>query len=163
MGCRSFRSMAKSLPAFSLICLCLQSLFGPAVARGKNPRFPSVHISSQSTTLVATRLAAQNALFKEQYEDDMRASPESETARGDYRCQLSLYSRMDPSRYLRMVSKCNKGGALAQQTKHFRSPRVVLESVNLDGPWRPGPQPRGPPHFKVKLPVSQGPGAFIRK
>jgi hypothetical protein len=78
-------------------------------------------------------------------------------------CQLSLYLRMDFSRYLRMVSKCNKGGAFAQQTKRFRSPRVVLESVNLDGPWRRGPQPRGRPHFKVKLPVSQGPGAFIRK
>jgi hypothetical protein len=49
-------------------------------------------------------------------------------------CQLSLYLRMDCSRYLRMVSKCNKGGAFAQQTKRFRSPRVVLESVNLDGP-----------------------------
>ena len=68
---------------------------------------------------------------------------------------------MDFSRYLRMVSKSNKGGAFAQQTKRFRSPRVVLESVNLDGPWRRGPRPRDRPHFKVKLPVSQGPGAFI--
>jgi hypothetical protein len=31
---------------------------------------------------------------------------------------------MDLSRYLRMVSKCNKGGAFGQQTKRFRSPRV---------------------------------------
>jgi hemoglobin len=46
-------------------------------------------------------------------------------------CQLSLYLRMDLSRYLRMVSKCNKGGAFAQQTKRFRSPRVVLESVKM--------------------------------
>jgi hypothetical protein len=30
-----------------------------------------------------------------------------------------------------MVSKCNKGGAFAQQTKRFRSPRVVLESVKM--------------------------------
>jgi hypothetical protein len=34
---------------------------------------------------VAARLAAQDTLFKQQYEDDMRASPESGTARGDYR------------------------------------------------------------------------------
>jgi hypothetical protein len=66
-------------------------------------------------------------------------------AEADGACQLSLYLRMDCSRYLRMVSKCNKGGAFAQQTKRFRSPRVVLESVNLDGPWRLGSQPLGRP------------------
>jgi len=81
----STRSGTKSLPAFSLACLCLQGVFGPAVAQGKNVPFPETHISSQATKSVAARLAAQNALFKEQYDDDMRASPESETARGDYR------------------------------------------------------------------------------
>jgi len=61
----------KLLSAFSLACLCLCL---SSDIRG----------SSQSKS-VAARLAAQNALFKEQYEDDMRSSPESETARGDYR------------------------------------------------------------------------------
>jgi uncharacterized protein (DUF885 family) len=39
---------------------------------------------------VAARLAAQDTLFKQQYEDDMRASPERETARGDYRDNAML-------------------------------------------------------------------------
>src|SRR5262245_33679502 len=36
-------------------------------------------------TSVEARLSAQNALFDEQYEDDLKANPESATARGDYR------------------------------------------------------------------------------
>src|ERR1700678_3777372 len=34
---------------------------------------------------VASRLAAQNALFEEQYQSDLKASPETATAFGDYR------------------------------------------------------------------------------
>jgi uncharacterized protein (DUF885 family) len=34
---------------------------------------------------VASRLAAQNALFEEQYQADLKASPQTATARGDYR------------------------------------------------------------------------------
>src|ERR1700722_7174124 len=34
---------------------------------------------------VASRVAAQNALFEEQYQADLKASPQSATARGDYR------------------------------------------------------------------------------
>jgi uncharacterized protein (DUF885 family) len=51
---------------------------------------PGIHIASQLTGSVAARLAAQDTLFKQQYEDDMRASPESETARGDYRDNAML-------------------------------------------------------------------------
>ena len=79
----STRTVAKSLLVFSLACLYLQNTFGPPVAQGKNAPFP--YASGQSTKSVADRLAAQNALFKEQFDDDMKASPESETARGDYR------------------------------------------------------------------------------
>lgn len=79
----SASTVAKSLLVFILVSLCLQSAFGPPVAQGKNAPFP--HISRESTKSLADRLAAQNALFKEQYDDDMKASPESETARGDYR------------------------------------------------------------------------------
>jgi len=75
--------MTKSLSALCLAYLCLTG--AAAVAQSKNASFPNPHISSQATKSEAARLAAQNALFKEQYDDDMRASPESETARGDYR------------------------------------------------------------------------------
>ena len=74
--------MTKSLSALCLAYLCLTG--AAAVAQSKNASFPNTHISSRPTKSVAARLAAQNALFKEQYEDDMRASPESETVRGDY-------------------------------------------------------------------------------
>src|SRR5271156_6198686 len=77
-------TVVRLLLAFSVVCLCLQSVVGPPVAQGKNAPFPIVHIPSQSTS-VAARLANQNALFKAQSEDDLRASPESATARGDYR------------------------------------------------------------------------------
>src|ERR1700761_1238542 len=33
----------------------------------------------------ASRLAAQNALFEEQYQSDLKASPQTATAYGDYR------------------------------------------------------------------------------
>ena len=34
---------------------------------------------------IASRLAAQNALFEEQYQSDLKSSPETATAYGDYR------------------------------------------------------------------------------
>jgi uncharacterized protein (DUF885 family) len=91
----SGRIVAESLFAFGFSGLCLQGVLGPAVAQAKYAPFLDTHISSQlisspSTQSVAARLAAQNALFKEQFEDDMRASPESETARGDYRDNAKL-------------------------------------------------------------------------
>jgi uncharacterized protein (DUF885 family) len=81
----SARSVAKSLSTFTLACLCVQGVFGLAVTQDKGAALPDNRTSSQSREAVATRLATQNALFKDQFEDDMRASPESETARGDYR------------------------------------------------------------------------------
>jgi uncharacterized protein (DUF885 family) len=81
------RSLAS---AFFVAGLCLQSVFGPVAAQAKYAPFRFIYLSSQSTESVAARLAAQNALFKEQFDDDMRASPESETARGDYRDNAML-------------------------------------------------------------------------
>jgi len=81
------RSLAS---AFFLAGLCLQSVFGPVAAQAKYAPFPFMYLPSQSTESVAARLAAQNALFKEQFEDDMRSSPESESARGDYRDNAML-------------------------------------------------------------------------
>ena len=40
---------------------------------------------AQNSKPVADRLAAQNALFEEQYESDLRNSPERATSFGDYR------------------------------------------------------------------------------
>src|SRR5271168_4624661 len=42
-------------------------------------------IFAQNVKPVADRLAAQNALFEEQYESDLRNFPERATAFGDYR------------------------------------------------------------------------------
>src|ERR1017187_2916393 len=42
-------------------------------------------VFAQSLRPVADRLAAQNALFEEQYESDLRSFPERATAFGDYR------------------------------------------------------------------------------
>src|SRR6202011_1554921 len=45
---------------------------------------------AQNSKPVAERLAAQNALFEEQYESDLRNLPERATAFGDYRCNDKL-------------------------------------------------------------------------
>jgi uncharacterized protein (DUF885 family) len=82
--------LRSSASAFFLAGLCLQGVFGPVAAQAKYAPSPFIYLPSQSAESVAARLAAQNALFKEQFEDDMRASPESETARGDYRDNAAL-------------------------------------------------------------------------
>src|SRR5579864_1754067 len=48
---------------------------------------------AQDLKPVAERLAAQNALFDEQYESDLRAFPERATAFGDYRYNDRLADR----------------------------------------------------------------------
>src|SRR5947209_11453455 len=45
----------------------------------------SVFTFAQNQKSVSTRLAAQNALFEEQYESDLRNFPERATSSGDYR------------------------------------------------------------------------------
>jgi uncharacterized protein (DUF885 family) len=77
--------VVRPFSAFSLVCLFVQCALGPAIAQGRNAPWPVIRISSQSATTLPARLAAQNVLFQEQYDDDLRSSPESETARGDYR------------------------------------------------------------------------------
>jgi uncharacterized protein (DUF885 family) len=111
--------MAKSLSVFGLACLWLQGIGGPAVAQHVNTTFPDIHVSSQSTDSAAARLATQNALFREQFEDDMRASPESETARGDYRDNALLddYSL----------------AASTKQNAVDRAYRAKLEAISTEG------------------------------
>src|SRR3954452_7130839 len=48
---------------------------------------------AQNAKPVAERVAAQNALFDEQYESDLRAFPERATAFGDYRYNDKLADR----------------------------------------------------------------------
>jgi len=82
---RPAQNVARFRWIFILACLCLRGVLNPAAAWANNAPFPDVHTWSQSAKSVAARLADQNALFKEQYDDDLSTSPESETARGDYR------------------------------------------------------------------------------
>src|SRR5271156_1617968 len=67
--------MPKKITAFPLLaCLC-QLLFV----------FAATSRNAQTSNSVADRLAAQNALFDEQYESDLRNNPERATSFGDYR------------------------------------------------------------------------------
>src|SRR5271167_1965387 len=63
-----------------LSLVCLLASVGVVYARSSKP--------------IADRLAAQNALFEEQYESDLRNFPERATAYGDYRYndKLAEYS-----------------------------------------------------------------------
>src|ERR1700716_2773028 len=56
--------------------------------------FLAVPVFAQNLKPTADRLAAQNTLFEEQYESDLRNFPERATAFGDYRYndQLANYS-----------------------------------------------------------------------
>ena len=112
------RRRAESLSGFILACLCLQSVFCLAASPGKNASFAYIH-TSQSAETVAARLAAQNALFKQQFEDDTRSSPESETARGDYRDNALLddYSL----------------AASTKQNAVDRAYRAKLEAISSEG------------------------------
>jgi uncharacterized protein (DUF885 family) len=76
--------------ALGIACLCLQAGAGRAVAQEKKPASPEVSVSLHQVSSVEARLAAQNALFKQQFEDDRKASPESETAGGDYQDNATL-------------------------------------------------------------------------
>jgi hypothetical protein len=53
----------------------------------------AVSAFAQNLKSVADRLAAQNALFDEQYESDLRNFPERATAFGDYRYNDKLGDR----------------------------------------------------------------------
>jgi uncharacterized protein (DUF885 family) len=84
------KTIAESLLALGIACLCLQAGAGRAVAQEKKPASPEVSVSLHQVSSVEARLAAQNALFKQQFEDDRKASPESETAGGDYQDNATL-------------------------------------------------------------------------
>jgi uncharacterized protein (DUF885 family) len=124
-GSYSAHSVAKSLSNLGVVFLCLQGAFAQAVAEGKNAFVPYFQISSQpaaesqSIKSAGARLAAQNSLFREQFESDMRSSPESETARGDYRDNATLddYSL----------------AASTKQNAVDRAYRAKLEAISTEG------------------------------
>ncbi len=116
---RFFPTLITSLFVLTLAWVCAQGVFPPPVAQAKDVPFLEIHQSGPSATPIAVRLAAQNALFKEQYEDDLRASPESATARGDYRDN----SRLDD--YSAEASK--------KQNATDRAYRAKLEAISTEG------------------------------
>jgi uncharacterized protein (DUF885 family) len=71
----------------SLVLTACCSLFAPTCLAAAPPT-------------VASRIAAQNALFEEQYQSDLKSSPETATSRGDYRYndQLDDYSLAESQR-----------------------------------------------------------------
>jgi uncharacterized protein (DUF885 family) len=109
---------ARSLSVLGLACLCLP-MFDLPVAECKVATLQNVHRASQPANSVAARLAAQNTLFEQQFEDDMRTSPESETAHGDYRDNAMLDD------YSIAASKKQNAIDLAYQAK--------LEAISADG------------------------------
>jgi len=76
----------------SIVLACLFSQAQGSGEQTENRLGPDTRPSSreQPTKDVMDRIAAQAALFQEQYEDDLRLSPESATARGDYRYNARL-------------------------------------------------------------------------
>jgi uncharacterized protein (DUF885 family) len=110
---------AKSPSSVALACLCLQAVFSSSVGQAKLAPHPEIQAPAATANSVAARLAAQNALFKEQFEDDMRSSPESETARGDYRdnAMLDDYS----------------AAASAKQNDVDRAYRAKFAAISTDG------------------------------
>jgi uncharacterized protein (DUF885 family) len=115
----AYHRFSGAISVFTLAWVCVHCVFALGVAQAKDVPSPDIHSSSQSTTSVAARLTAQNTLFSEQFEDDMRASPESETARGDYRDNGSLddYSL----------------GASVKQNAVDRAYRAKLEAISTEG------------------------------
>jgi uncharacterized protein (DUF885 family) len=52
-----------------------------------------IHVRASTPTSVETRIAAQNAIFEEQYQSDLKAHPQLATAYGDYRYNDQLDDR----------------------------------------------------------------------
>ncbi len=82
-----------------VVILGLPPLPASAVSQARVQRFSGVERSvsaesnSDTTSSVDARLTAQNLLFKQQFEDDMKASPQTATAYGDYRRNALLDER----------------------------------------------------------------------
>src|SRR5271156_5626738 len=96
-------------------------------------------ISSQDVKPLTERLAAQNALFEEQYESDLRNFPERATAFGDYRYndKLGEYSleaiakrhRTDEDFMARLNAISSAGFSDRDQLSHDLLIRVLQQRI----------------------------------
>ena len=79
---------------FTCWCLALFAVFVSAQTTEQTKEFEKGLQPSAQSGSVQSRLVAQNQLFREQWDDDMKSSPELATAYGDYRYNnlLSDYS-----------------------------------------------------------------------
>jgi uncharacterized protein (DUF885 family) len=110
-----FLPMNNSLGTVPIACLLLlASVAGmEAYAQQSSGR------STQVVQSVQTRLAAQNELFTRQWDDDMKASPETASAYGDYR-------------YNALLSDYSLAGD-AKQSAVDRAFRAKLAAISSDG------------------------------
>ena len=96
-------------------------------------------VFAQNLKPVADRLAAQNALFEEQYESDLRNQPERATAFGDYRYndKLAQYSldaiaqrhRTDEAFLIRLEAIPSAGFSDQDQLSHDLLVRVLQQRI----------------------------------
>jgi uncharacterized protein (DUF885 family) len=89
-----------------------------------SPAFGAGHSTSgqsemETASSVEARLAAQNLLFRQQFEDDMKASPQLATSYGDYRRNALLDERSLASE--------------AEQNATDRAYRAKLRAISADG------------------------------
>jgi uncharacterized protein (DUF885 family) len=100
-----------------VVFLFLSSLLLPITSVGQQT--PSSLHSTNVHSSIARHLGTQNLLFKEQFEDDLRESPETATAYGDYRNngRLDDYSLADS----------------VHQNQINRAYRKKLQAISTDG------------------------------
>src|ERR1700736_5754055 len=99
----------------------------------------AVSVSGQDAKLAADRVAAQNAIFNDYYEAELRNFPERATAFGDYRYndQLDDYSldalmqhhKTDESFLARIEASSTPGFADQDQISHDLLGRVLPQRV----------------------------------
>ncbi|HEY6306028.1 MAG TPA: DUF885 domain-containing protein [Candidatus Angelobacter sp.] len=127
----------------------------------------AVPVFAQNPKAVAERLAAQNALFEEQYESDLRNFPERATAFGDYRYndKLADYSlaaiagrhKTDEAFLNRLESIPTTGFSDQDQLSHDLLARVLQQRIadyNLKEHEMPVSQQNGVHTGLADLPLS---------
>lgn len=116
---------------------------------------------------VADRMSAQNALFEEQYESDLRLSPERATAVGDYRYNDKLSDRslasiarrhgIDEGFLLKLKAISTEGFAEQDQLSHdllVRNLQMRVDDYELKDYEMPVDQMSGPHTGLADLPLS---------
>src|ERR1700722_16570326 len=94
---------------------------------------------AQDLKSVADRLAAQNALFDQQYESDLRNSPERATAFGDYRYNdklgdrsldgIAQFQKIDEAFLTRLDAIPTTGFSDQDQLSHALLVRVLRQRI----------------------------------